>query len=78
MIRATISLVAILAAAPAFATDAGCGEATNFTSPNSVVEQCVRIAPMPGGEYSDGDLEDEAAFCAIDLYATAVALCEPP
>ncbi|WP_170607910.1 hypothetical protein [Ruegeria arenilitoris] len=75
MIRATISLVAILAAAPSFATDAIRGEAATFTSPNGVVERCVRIAPIPGGEYSDGDLKDEAAFCAIDLYATAVGLC---
>ena len=50
MIRATISLVAVLSATQAFATDAVRGEETTFTSPNGVVERCVRIAPIPGVE----------------------------
>ena len=75
MLRMTLTLIAAVAAAPAIATDAVQGEATTFTSPNGVTERCVRIASVPGGTYSNGDLEDEAAFCAIDLYAAAVALC---
>jgi hypothetical protein len=70
-------LAAILAAAaaPALASDAVIGETTTFASPNGVTERCVRIAPMPGADYSHGDLKDEAAYCAIDLYAADVAVC---
>ncbi|MBE1283509.1 MAG: hypothetical protein GJ676_09365 [Rhodobacteraceae bacterium] len=75
MIRSTIYLFAFLSAGPGLATDAVRGDATNFSSPNGVEERCVRIAQIPGGAYSKGDLEDEAAFCAVDLYADAVALC---
>ncbi|OSQ42899.1 hypothetical protein [Marivita geojedonensis] len=75
MIRTVLSCLAALAAAPAFASDAVLGEATTFSSPNGVVERCVRITPIPGGAYSNGDLKDEAAYCAIDLYAAEVALC---
>ncbi|MCF6272197.1 MAG: hypothetical protein L3J37_03260 [Rhodobacteraceae bacterium] len=59
----------------AFAGDTVVGIETNFTSPNGVVERCVRITPIPGGVYSSGDLEDEADYCAVDLYAENVALC---
>ena len=75
MLRTSVFLIAALAAAPAFASDAILGDAVTFTSPNGVAERCVRIAPIPGGDYSKGDLEDEAAFCEIDLYAADVALC---
>ncbi|WP_135506440.1 hypothetical protein [Roseovarius aestuariivivens] len=68
-------LAAAMAASPGFATDAVQGDAVTFTSPKGVTERCVRIAPIPGGEYSKGDQKDEAAFCAIDLYANDVALC---
>ncbi len=60
---------------PAWANDGVQGEEVLFTSPNKVTERCVRIAPMPGAEYSDDDLKAEAEFCAIDLYAPTVALC---
>jgi len=75
MLRTVFALIAILAATPALATDAVQGEVTTFTSPNGVSELCVRIAPIPGGEYSNGDIKDESAFCAIDLYAAEIALC---
>jgi len=64
-----------LAALPALASDRIAGEAVRYTSPNGVAEACVRIAPMPGAAYSQDDLEAEAAFCAIDLYAPTVGLC---
>ena len=70
-------LIAALAVASgaAHASDAVLGEAVSFTSPNGVTERCVRIAPIPGGTYSDGDAEEEAAYCVIDFYAPTVALC---
>jgi hypothetical protein len=73
--RIAFLLPALLLASAVHATDAVIGTETNFTSPNGLSERCVRIAPIPGGEYDDDDLEDEAAYCAIDLYAPDVALC---
>jgi hypothetical protein len=71
-----IVLAALLASAsPLMASDAVRGDETTFKSPNGLTERCVRIAPIPGGEYSKDDREEEAAFCAIDLYAARVALC---
>ena len=55
-------------AAPVCASDEVMGFQTNFTSPNGLIERCVRITPVPGGTYSDGDLEDAAEYCSIDLY----------
>jgi hypothetical protein len=57
------------------ADDRVVGSETLFQSPNGVTERCVRIAPMPGAVYSEADLATEAEYCAIDLYAAAVALC---
>lgn len=65
----------IFAAGPAIATDQVAGETITFTSPNDLEEACVRIAPIPGGEYSRSDLKSEADYCAIDFYAPLVALC---
>jgi hypothetical protein len=65
----------VLAPLAAFASDAVQGTGTSFTSPNGVVERCVRIAPIPGGDYGKDDLDEEAGYCAIDFYAPAVALC---
>lgn len=75
MSRPILAALAALVAAPSFASDAVRGEATTFTSPNGVTERCVRIAPMPGARYSDEDVETEARYCGVDLYASAVALC---
>ena len=72
------SLLAAIATAltsPLWASDAVIGTETTFESPNGLVDRCVRIAPMPGGTYSKGDLKDEAAFCEVNLYAPEVALC---
>jgi hypothetical protein len=60
---------------PAAASDAVTGIETLHQSPNGVVERCVRIAPIPDGEYGKDDLADEEAFCSIDLYAADVAMC---
>ena len=67
--------VAIALASPVLASDAVIGTETTFQSPNGLAERCVQIAPIPGGQYSDGDVKDEAAFCQIDLYAPDIALC---
>lgn len=75
MLKTPLFIATFLAAAPVFASDAVLGQANPFNSPNGVTERCIRIAPIPGGDYSDSDLEDEAQFCAIDLYAETVALC---
>ena len=65
----------VLSQSPTFASDAVIGMETAWQSPNGVTERCVRISPVPGGAYSNGDLKDEEAFCRIDLYASEVALC---
>lgn len=77
MLRSGLLSLAIVATLPggAFASDAVKGETTTYQSPNGITERCVRITPIPGGEYSKGDLEDEARYCAVDLYAPTVALC---
>ncbi|THD82421.1 hypothetical protein E7811_15370 [Aliigemmobacter aestuarii] len=75
MLSRTLFLLAVSIPSLAAANDSILGEATTFTSPNGVRETCVRIAPMPGADYSKGDLKDEAAFCAIDLYSPSVGLC---
>ncbi|MFZ7093932.1 hypothetical protein [Primorskyibacter sp. 2E233] len=70
-----LSLVFFLAAAPVAASDAVLGEETIHQSPNGIAERCVRITPVPGGTYDKDDLEQEAAYCAIDLYPSDVAMC---
>ena len=49
------------------------GEATEFTSPNGLTEQCIRIESMPGARYSSKDKETEAEYCRLDLLQ--LALC---
>ena len=73
--RLTALFLSSLLATPVFASDAVKGIETTFSSPNGVTERCVRIEHIPGGTYSSGDIEDESAYCSIDLYAATVALC---
>lgn len=73
--RLVLSVAALLLPTALCASDAVEGDVTVFESPNGVAERCVRIKPLPGAEYSKDDLEDEAAFCAINFYAPDVALC---
>lgn len=75
MLTRPLLILAVCLPTLAAANDSVIGETTMFTSPNGVKEACIRIAPMPGASYSNGDLKDEAAFCAIDLYAADVGLC---
>ena len=75
MIRHTLALAVLLATSPVLASDSVTGDAVTFKSPNGIVERCIRITPIPGGNYSDGDRKQESAYCEIDLYASDVALC---
>ena len=68
-------VAALTLSLPAAASDEVLGKAVTFRSPNGVTERCVQIARMPGAIYSEKDLKAEVAFCAIDLYDPAVALC---
>ncbi|MBW6417802.1 hypothetical protein [Celeribacter sp. PS-C1] len=65
----------LLSSMTAQASDAVIGAEMTFTSPNGLMERCVRIASLPGAKYSKDDLKEEEAFCEIDLYHTNVALC---
>lgn len=59
----------------AHAGDNVVGTTTYFESYNAVIESCVRIVPIPGGEYDRGDINDEADLCEIDIYSPKVAIC---
>jgi hypothetical protein len=63
---------ACLAASASAAADVT-GDATEYLSPNGLTERCVRIAPMPGADYSKHDRTEEENYCALDLHA--LALC---
>ncbi|MEM6496487.1 MAG: hypothetical protein AAF709_07165, partial [Pseudomonadota bacterium] len=73
--RHLTSILLIMFGGAVAASDAIIGKETAFDSPNGISERCVQIAPMPGGEYSNGDRKDETGYCSIDLYAADVALC---
>lgn len=51
------------------------GQATNYKSPGGVTEQCIALAPIPGGKYRPGDRKQERKYCGIDLYDANTALC---
>ena len=51
------------------------GQETNYTSPGGVTEQCIALAPMPGGKYRAGDRKQEQKYCGIDFYDANTALC---
>ncbi len=65
----------LVAAEASLASDRVAGDEVFHQSPNGIAERCVRISPAPGGLYSKDDLEKEAEYCAIDLYADSVAMC---
>ena len=49
------------------------GETVAFSSPGGLTEQCIRIEPLPGADFSKHDRKTEAEYCALDLYR--LALC---
>jgi hypothetical protein len=72
----TFAILCLFFSAPlAKAGDAVLGAETTFESYYGVVEKCVRILPMPGGEYDKDDIKEEVDFCAIDFYSRDIALC---
>ena len=46
-----------------------------YTSVNGVVEECVALAKIPGGDYSKSDLKDENKYCEVSFYQEGFALC---
>lgn len=75
ILKNTLAMALILGSGPAIASDAVLGTQTTFQSPNGIAERCVRIATVPGGVYDDDDLDLEAEYCSIDLYAAETAMC---
>lgn len=52
------------------------GAATEYTSPGNLVEVCEVLPPIPGGDYSKGDLKKEKKLCEVNLYDSAnIGLC---
>jgi hypothetical protein len=51
------------------------GETTLSTSPRGQTEKCIALTKLPGGIYSDKDVENEKEYCAINFYNNSVALC---
>jgi hypothetical protein len=49
------------------------GEITEHTSTNGLVEQCIKLAGMPGAHYGKHDRRDETRYCGLDF--TRLALC---
>ena len=49
------------------------GEAVASTSPGGLAEQCIRIQPLPGADFSKHDRKTEKEYCELDLYR--LALC---
>lgn len=56
------------------ASDKVLGSASEFTSPNGLKEQCIALAHMPGGVYSDNDRQIERKYCSMDIYSNT-GLC---
>lgn len=47
----------------------------NYTSPNGVQEVCKILNKIPGGKYSDSDIEKEYEFCSINFYDSDLVAC---
>ncbi len=54
---------------PAFA------QLSPFPLSNGVTEQCIALAKVPGGVYTESDWATEKKFCQIDFNSFNVALC---
>ncbi|GGE59050.1 hypothetical protein [Actibacterium pelagium] len=51
------------------------GTVSEFSSWFGVSEQCIRTSPMPGATYTDEDIAQEEALCAMDLYSMDIGIC---
>lgn len=72
-INRPIVFVILLASAAAAQAAPVEGTVSEFRSPAGLAEQCIRIAPMPGADFSKHDRRDEEDYCELDLYR--LALC---
>ena len=54
------------------------GEVTEFRSANGLVEQCIRLADMPGAHYGKHDRRDEIRYCGLDFTQLARLDFEAP
>lgn len=73
--NSTAILCLFFTAPLAEAGDAVLGATSTFQSYNGVSERCVRISPVPGGNYDKDDIKEEMDLCEIDFYSRDVALC---
>lgn len=48
------------------------GPVVEFSSPNGLTEQCIRITGLPGAHFSKHDLREEKKYCKLDLYEQAL------
>jgi len=75
VVRRVAALAFVFIAITASAWAEVSGTAVTYKSPAGLQEQCVVLARMPSGVYSDSDRHEETAFCAIDFYSGDHALC---
>jgi hypothetical protein len=73
MIKRTLTVLALLTPFAVAADMAG--QSHPFTSPNGVIEQCVRADKIPGGVFSEKDDKSETDLCSYDIYRQEVAMC---
>jgi hypothetical protein len=74
-VRFCATSIALLLAARTLASAEVSGQTTEYRAPDGTVEHCVAIAPMPGGDYTARDAEEERTLCGIDFRSGAWALC---
>lgn len=46
-----------------------------FQAPSGNQEACIALAQIPGGDYSQKDVEKENEYCMVDFYKEGHALC---
>ncbi|MCK4862081.1 MAG: hypothetical protein KAS85_09245 [Rhodobacteraceae bacterium] len=75
LLPSSAAILCLLFATTAKAGDAVLGAETAFESYYGTVEKCVRILPVPGGEYDKGDIKEETELCELDFYSHELVLC---
>jgi hypothetical protein len=74
----SVHALAVLFAAvagPAAGSADVAGEVVRHPSPAGVHERCVVLARMPGAAYREAEMQQERAFCVIDLHGRTHAMC---
>lgn len=72
---ALFTLIFLLLGQSTLGSSSAKGQVIKYESPNKIIEHCVMLNHMPGGDYSSVDEKTEAEYCAIDLYASSTAIC---